>query len=231
MIGRALTYPIAAIIVPVGWWFRAARPQAVVPVRARHPARAPVPDRRCGKRVEPLRHDRLVGRPEPLRQLGDPRAAFGQLLLRLGGRPLGDVRLAVGFGAVTAVLWEFAEYFTFIRNSPELPTAYTDTLGDLALGLAGSAAAAALTVTVLGKRRSGRFTHPARTRDTQVRGYRCSFPLGGRGFGWIPRVERRAKRQAGRQGKIRPPRSSNDAPSALTRTGSVTPAASPAGAR
>ncbi len=42
--------------------------------------------------------------------------------------------LAVGFGAVTAILWEFAEYFTFIRGSPEIETAYTDTLGDLALG-------------------------------------------------------------------------------------------------
>ncbi len=44
----------------------------------------------------------------------------------------------VGFGAVTAILWEIAEYFAFIRNSPELATAYADTLGDLALGLAGS---------------------------------------------------------------------------------------------
>ena len=44
----------------------------------------------------------------------------------------------VGFGAVTAICWEIAEYLTFIRNSPELATAYTDTLGDLALGLAGS---------------------------------------------------------------------------------------------
>ena len=57
--------------------------------------------------------------------------------------------LAVGFGAVTAVLWEFLEYVTFIRHSSELRTAYTDTLGDLALGLTGSAAAALLTVTVL----------------------------------------------------------------------------------
>jgi hypothetical protein len=45
--------------------------------------------------------------------------------------------------------WEFAEYFTFIRNSPEVRTAYTDTLGDLSLGLSGSTLAAALTVTVL----------------------------------------------------------------------------------
>ena len=44
----------------------------------------------------------------------------------------------IGFGAVTAILWEVAEYYAFIRHSPELDTAYTDTLGDLALGLTGS---------------------------------------------------------------------------------------------
>jgi hypothetical protein len=50
---------------------------------------------------------------------------------------------------VTTVLWEFAEYFTFIRDSPELRAATTDTLGDLALGLSGSVLAAGLTVTLL----------------------------------------------------------------------------------
>ena len=50
------------------------------------------------------------------------------------------------------MLWEFAEYITFIRNSSELDTAYTDTLGDLALGLTGSVAAAALTATALRRR-------------------------------------------------------------------------------
>ena len=44
----------------------------------------------------------------------------------------------MGFGAATAILWEIAEYLAFIRNSPELATAYRDTLGDMALGLAGS---------------------------------------------------------------------------------------------
>ena len=54
----------------------------------------------------------------------------------------------VGFGAVTAILWEIAEYFAFIRFSSELETAYAplssletaylDTLGDMALGLTGS---------------------------------------------------------------------------------------------
>jgi hypothetical protein len=46
--------------------------------------------------------------------------------------------LVVGFGAVTAILWEIGEYLTFVRHSPELATAYTDTLGDLAGGLTGS---------------------------------------------------------------------------------------------
>jgi hypothetical protein len=75
--------------------------------------------------------------------------AFGQLLVRLPLERWAAAGLAVGFGAVTAVLWEFAEYYTFIRHSSELRTAYTDTLGDLALGLSGSVLAAALTVTVL----------------------------------------------------------------------------------
>jgi hypothetical protein len=62
--------------------------------------------------------------------------------------PVGRVEavgLMIGFGAVTALLWEFAEYFTFIRDSPEEQTAYEDTLGDLALGLTGSVVAALVT--------------------------------------------------------------------------------------
>ena len=80
--------------------------------------------------------------------------AFGFLLLRL---PLGRLNVAslmIGFGAVTALLWEFAEYFTFIRGGPEEKTAYTDTLGDLALGLAGSTLAALLTAMLLWPRRA-----------------------------------------------------------------------------
>ena len=52
--------------------------------------------------------------------------------------------LVVGFGAITAILWEIGEYFAFIRNSSELATAYTDTLGDLSLGLSGSTFTAAI---------------------------------------------------------------------------------------
>jgi hypothetical protein len=46
--------------------------------------------------------------------------------------------LVLGYGAVTHILWELAEYLTFIRGGPEEATAYTDTLGDLTLSLTGS---------------------------------------------------------------------------------------------
>jgi hypothetical protein len=59
--------------------------------------------------------------------------------------------LVVGFGGVTAILWELGEYFAFIRNSPELATAYTDTLGDMALGLSGATLTAVITVVAAGK--------------------------------------------------------------------------------
>ncbi|MGZ4339799.1 MAG: hypothetical protein ACXVQ3_07065 [Gaiellaceae bacterium] len=66
--------------------------------------------------------------------------AVALLLARthVGTREL--VGLAVGFGAVTAILWELAEYVTFIHsNRRELRTAYTNTLGDLLWGgLVGS---------------------------------------------------------------------------------------------
>lgn len=77
---------------------------------------------------------------------------FGQLLMLLPVGRLASAGLAVGFGAVTAILWELAEYFAFIHASPELATAYVDTLGDLALGLTGSVIAAVLTVTALWRR-------------------------------------------------------------------------------
>ena len=143
MAGRALTYPLAALVVPVGWWL----------------AR-----RRRGRLAYPYAGDLLLVLHFLIDTAGNAlnlydtvewwddanhlvnwailTLAAGHVLLRL---PLGrwtTGALAVGFGATTAILWEFAEYFAFIRDSPELRTAYTDTLGDLALGLTGSVLAA-----------------------------------------------------------------------------------------
>ena len=67
--------------------------------------------------------------------------AIGTLVRRSNFRSWETLAFVVGFGAVTAILWEVTEYFAFIRHSPELATAYTDTLGDLVLGLTGSVVA------------------------------------------------------------------------------------------
>jgi hypothetical protein len=149
MTGRAAAYPIAALLVPIVWWLR----------------------RRRGRGGEyPYAVDILLVLPFLIDVVGNALdlydsidwwddanhfanwailvAGFGQVLVRLRLSPALLCGLCVGFGAVTAILWEFLEYFTFIRNSPELRTAYTDTLGDLALGLTGSVVAAAVTATL-----------------------------------------------------------------------------------
>jgi hypothetical protein len=159
--GRALVYPWSTVIVPLGWW---------------------IASRRRGRRVSyPYALDILLVLPFLVDVAGNAAdlydtidwwddanhfvnwgilvAAFGQFLLRLPLNRLTTGALAVGFGALTAILWEFAEYFTFIRNSPELETAYEDTLGDLALGLSGSVIAALVTALAL-------WTRGAPTRTT-----------------------------------------------------------------
>jgi len=151
MVARALLYPLAAFLVPVVWWARGRNGEA----------RGPYPYAIDILLTLPFLVD-VAGNAANLYDTVDwwddanhfvnwaiLVAAFGQLLVRLRIGRWEAFGLAVGFGCVTAVLWEFAEYFTFIRNSPELRTAYTDTLGDLALGLTGSVLAAALTVTML----------------------------------------------------------------------------------
>jgi hypothetical protein len=155
MAARAIVYPLAVAVVPVTWWLVSRRVPGGGrrrPLRARHPLDAPVSDPHGRERGRSLRHDRLVGRCEPLLQLGHPRGRVGQFLLRLPLGRLTTAGLAFGFGAVTAILGEFAEYVTFIRDSPELETAYTDTLGDLALGLAGSLVSASVSAALLWRR-------------------------------------------------------------------------------
>lgn len=146
--GRAMTYPLAALAVPIGWL-----------ALGRHRGRN-----------YPWAIDILLVLPFLIDTVGnaldlydtvdwwDDANHFVNWALLVGSfaallcyADLGRIvlaGLAVGFGAVTAIVWELAEYVTFIRDSPELATAYRDTLGDLALGLLGSAFAALLAVTL-----------------------------------------------------------------------------------
>jgi len=148
MAGRALTYPVAILIVPAAWLFLRRRRTLPFPYAIDILIALPFLFDTAGNALN--LYDR-VWWWDDLNHLVNwaiLTAGFGLLLVR---RPLGraDVfGLALGFGAVTAIVWELLEYVTCIRHSGELTTAYTDTLGDLALGLTGSTIAALLIVTV-----------------------------------------------------------------------------------
>ncbi|MCW2841706.1 MAG: hypothetical protein JWR55_3189 [Aeromicrobium sp.] len=48
------------------------------------------------------------------------------------------VERSLAFGVSAALVWEIAEYFAFLRWSPERLGAYADTLSDMSLGAVGS---------------------------------------------------------------------------------------------
>jgi hypothetical protein len=148
MTGRALTYPLAALVVPAAWWLYGRKRTDRYPYALDILLVSPFLIDVAGNALD--LYDRIDWWDDANHFVnwGLLVAAFGQLLVLL---PVGRVAagaLAVGFGGVSAILWELAEYFAFIRDSPELDTAYTDTLGDLTLGLSGSVVAALVTVWV-----------------------------------------------------------------------------------
>src|SRR6187431_2112344 len=134
---RAVVYPIGLVVLPIGWSLFG-RSRMAFPVVA----------------------DILLGLPFLIDVAGNALDLYDTIewwddanhlvnwalhtagaALALSYLPLGRLNrfaLGVGFGAVTAIGWELAEYVTFIRDSPELATAYTDTLGDLLLGTIGA---------------------------------------------------------------------------------------------
>ena len=61
-----------------------------------------------------------------------------------------------GAGAMLAIAWELAEWYTFIRHGTELDTAYQDTLGDEAAGTLGGITAGLILVWILGRRRAAK---------------------------------------------------------------------------
>ena len=78
-------------------------------------------------------------------------AGCGLLLIHGASAPRWLLVLGItGLGALLAIGWELAEWFTFIRHGTELDTAYEDTLGDEALGTAGGLVAAV--VVTIGRR-------------------------------------------------------------------------------
>lgn len=143
-IGRAIAYPIALVILPIGWWLFGRR-------------RLPFP----------VAADILFGLPFLIDVIGNAlnlydtiewwddvnhlvnwmlhTSAVGLLLRHGAWTPATRVALAFGYAVTSAVLWEFAEFITFVPNSPEASSAYADTLLDLALGMVGGLVGAVVT--------------------------------------------------------------------------------------
>jgi hypothetical protein len=142
--GRAIAYPVALLVFPIGWWLFGRR-------------RIPFP----------IAADILFGLPFLIDVVGNAlnlydtidwwddanhfvnwalhTSAVG-LLLRYGQwTPTTRVALAFGYAVTSAVLWEFAEFVTFVPNSPEAATAYADTLFDIFNGMIGGMIGAVVT--------------------------------------------------------------------------------------
>jgi hypothetical protein len=149
---RLLLYPIAALIVPVAWRLRGSPPP--YPYAADMLLVAPFLVDVAGNALD--LYDSIVWWDDLNHFVNWSLlcGALGAALLRTTLRPLVLFAVVTGFGASAAILWEIGEYFAFIRGGTELATAYTDTLGDEVLGLAGGALAA-LTVALLARRRDG----------------------------------------------------------------------------
>lgn len=154
---RVLTYPLAGVVVPVGWWLRGRRP--------------PYPHWADVFVALPFIVDLAGNVPDLYDRIGwwdDANHVWNWALLCLGvgllvrrSPRVDDARvlagLVAGFGGLAIIVWEIGEYWAFIRTSSELASAYTDTLGDLFLSSLGGIAAACLLGTRLW-RWSGRTT-------------------------------------------------------------------------
>ena len=142
--GRAIAYPVALLAMPALWWLIGRR-RIPFPITADVLLGLPFLIDVIGNTLN--LYD-TVNRWDDLNHLvnwGLHTAAIG-LLLRYG--PWGRrTRAGLGFcwAITSAVLWEFAEYVTFVPNSPEAATAYGDTLGDLAFGMVGGLVGAIVT--------------------------------------------------------------------------------------
>ena len=133
---RLATYPLAALAVPLLWalrWRRSAYPYTTDLLLT-----LPFFIDTAGNALDLYDTVAWWDDANHLVNWGLLAGAVGALAWRNRVGPGQTLAYVIGFGAVTAILWEIAEYFAFIRVSPELATAYVDTLGDLALGLGGS---------------------------------------------------------------------------------------------
>lgn len=150
-LGRAIGYPLAAFVVPVLWALFWRRQGRAFPWLGDTLITLPWLTDTLGNRLDLF--DSVVWWDDWMHFVNWALLTGGALVLTTD-RSYGPGALferALAFGLLAALLWEIAEYWAFIRFSLELVTAYTDTLGDMTLGMLGSLFAAGVTVLLRGR--------------------------------------------------------------------------------
>jgi len=140
---RAVSYPMLAFTVPVIWYLHW-RDRASFPWLADLLVTITCFTDTLGNRMD--LYDTVVWFDDWMHFMNTGLLTAAVILLTLPRTSsLGaTLERALAFGVTAAVAWELAEYFAFISKSAERHSAYTDTLGDLALGSLGAVVAAIL---------------------------------------------------------------------------------------
>lgn len=153
---RLIAYPLMMLAVPAIWNILASKNERVVPIDWAAIAFlwAPFLVDVSGNSAD--LYDSVVW-------WDDANHFFNWFLLGIGSglilrhvkelRPWVLAWMATGLGALLAILWELAEWYTFIRHGTELDTAYEDTLGDMALGTLGALIAGLMIARLVGKKK------------------------------------------------------------------------------
>lgn len=160
-VARAVTYPLLAFAVPAAWWLRRERP--AYPWLADLLVTLTCFTDILGNRLD--LYDSVEWFDDWMHFVNTGLLSGAVVLLtlqRTSGR-LAVLERAVAFGATAALAWEVFEYLSFLTTSPELPTAYADTIVDLYLGWLG-AALAAVVIPALWRRGKLRAAEPLFTR-------------------------------------------------------------------
>ena len=133
---RLLAYPLATLVVPVGWWLAGQRPP--YPYGADILITLPFLVDVTGNALD--LYDSISWWDDFNHFLNWALLTGGvaALCCGRGSAALELAALAIGFGAVAAILWEFAEYFAFIRGSTRRRPPTRTRSGTCSLGLLGS---------------------------------------------------------------------------------------------
>jgi hypothetical protein len=149
---RLALYPLSTVLVPVIWWIRCRRspPSTAYPDLIDLCVVLPFLIDTAGNAANA--YDSITWWDDLMHVITwiPWVTAFGLTLRYLPLARWNVAALTVGFGATTHILWEYAEYVSFVQGNPnEAATAYRDTIGDLMASLGGSVLGAALVATLL----------------------------------------------------------------------------------